>query len=179
MSAKIAAHPEVLMRDLRSGGAQQAGADLRQLILMGMLLTVQACSRPEQVWRYVDDLVFSSVGSTVFFKPEQVTMKKIHLDKGALVGQNVMVEGHVIRTGRYDTYMVMSDDTARMLVVLTDVDNKMSVLTRDIKSGRFPVRVIGTVEYGKKGLPFIQARNLRLGQVERSAQSPLKEGVSG
>lgn len=131
-------------------------------VLVVLLVLSGGCGRVEDFYGAVDSLVFRSIGGTVFSKPDQVTLKEIHLDKGALVGQDVMVEGQVIETGRYDTYMVMSDTTARMLVVLTDVDDTMRVLSKDVKVTKTPVKIIGTVEYGKKGLPFIQARSFMI-----------------
>ena len=142
---------------------------MKKVLSLAVLCLIQGCEQSEKMPLFIDKLVFSAVGSTVFSKPDQVTMQKIHLDKGALVGKDVMIEGKVLKTGRYDTYMVMSDETARMLVVLTDVDVKVRALNREIKSGQFPVRIIGTVEYGKKGLPFIQAKSLRLNPKEGSS----------
>lgn len=130
--------------------------------LMLLVVVSSGCGRIENFYGAVDSVVFRAIGGTVFSKPDQVTLKEIHLDKGALVGQEVMVEGQVIETGRYDTYMVMSDTTARMLVVLTDVDDTMRVLSKDVKVTKTPVKIIGTVEYGKKGLPFIQARSFMI-----------------
>lgn len=133
---------------------------MRTLLLCFLLFFSGGCEKSGKISSWIDSLVFSAMGGTVFTRLNLVTMKEIHLDKGALVGQDVMIEGQVIDTGRYDTYMVMSDATARMLVVLTDVDDAARVRMKAVGAGKRPVRVIGTVEYGKKGLPFIQAINL-------------------
>lgn len=77
----------------------------------------------------------------------------MHLDSGALLGQEVIVEGVVVNVGKYTTHLVLSDESARMLVVLTNVIDAEGVVASERKN----LRILGTVERGKMGLPFIMA----------------------
>lgn len=105
----------------------------------------------------VDDYSFNLTGGTVFSDPSQVTTKELHFDTGHLMGKEVILEGSIVSTGKYFTHLVMNDDSGRMLVVLTHLE-KAEDLLKDKELDR--VKVLGTVERGKKGLPYILARSL-------------------
>ena len=103
---------------------------------------------------FVDELSFGKWGTTVFTDPQQVSLKEIHLDTGNLLGRMIVVEGNLIEIGKHHTHMVVSDTTARMLVVLTQMRSA------EKKLGANPpkvLRILGVVERGKKGLPYISA----------------------
>jgi hypothetical protein len=107
------------------------------------------------------------MGSTIFSSPERLTLKEIHLDNGTLVGRQVIVEGVVEDVSPVGTFLVVSDHSARLLVVLTDVGHILSVLPKKSES----LQVLGSIESGKKGLPFVRALALR-----RSNGSSLDSG---
>jgi len=113
----------------------------------------------------VDHRSFRWFGGTIFSEPGQVTMKEIHLDSGNLLGHEVIVEGTVVKRGEYFTHLIISDETARMLVVLTNMDLSEELLK---KHSPKMLRVLGTVERGKKGLPFVLARALNPMQAPKS-----------
>ncbi len=104
--------------------------------------------------RWLDASSFGSFGTTVVSDPQQVSLKEVHLDAGQLVGQTIVIEGSVVNVGKYQTHLVLADSTARMLVVLTKVHDA----TGDFEK-RPPkaLRILGTVERGKKGLPYVSA----------------------
>lgn len=105
----------------------------------------------------VDAFSFNLTGGTVFSDPSQVTTKELHFDTGHLLGKEVILEGKIVFTGKYFTHLVMNDDSGRMLVVLTHLDNAESLLK---KKGTETIKVLGTVERGKKGLPYVLARSI-------------------
>jgi hypothetical protein len=99
--------------------------------------------------------MFQNVGGTVFSTPGPLTMKEIHLDNGTLTGRQVIVRGQVVEISENYTYLVLSDKTARMLVVLTDVEDAKPWLQTEKPT---LISIFGTVESGKKGLPYIMAK---------------------
>jgi hypothetical protein len=105
----------------------------------------------------VDKLSFELAGGTLFSEPSQVTTKEIHFDTGSLAGQDVIVEGEVQTTGKYFTHLVVNDEFGRMLVVLTQVEGAESFLLNHKPKH---LKVWGTVERGKKGLPYVLAKAL-------------------
>src|SRR5437660_1586217 len=67
----------------------------------------------------IDDFSFAYLGGTLFSAPPRVTLKQIHLDEGNMLDKVVIVEGTVHEVSPHETYLVLSDGTARMLIVLT------------------------------------------------------------
>lgn len=122
---------------------------------------LSACSFQGNWEQALDNLSFQYFGITLFSTPSQVTMKEIHLDKGLLVGHEVVVAGRVQDVGSYNTFVVLSDKTARMLVVLTDVIVNKSQMQLDLNNQE--ISVFGTVDYGRRGLPYVHARSVTYG----------------
>jgi len=106
----------------------------------------------------LDTLAFRLLGGTLFAHPDLLTMKEIHLDTGALKGKQVIVEGSVDEVSEHGTYLVLTDTSARLLVVLTDLEQGGSM----VRGGNKQLRVLGTIESGKKGLPYVMARSLNV-----------------
>lgn len=125
--------------------------------LIGVLLFMAGCHGEKTVMQVMDDAAFSWTGGTVFSDPGQLTMKELHFDDGKLLGREVIIEGEIISTGKFYTYLVLGDESGRMLVVLTHLEEAEEFL----KTGNPKViKVLGTVERGKKGLPYILARSV-------------------
>lgn len=127
--------------------------------LLAVLLTAVGCWRRETVPHLVDHVSFHFIGGTLFTNPDLLTMKEIHLDNGTLTGREIIVEGRVAEVSPHGTYLVLVDDTARMMVVLTDMESGGPLLKSEKPK---TLRVLGTVESGKKGLPQIRAHSLNL-----------------
>ena len=104
----------------------------------------------------VDSSVFTWTGGTLFSDPILVNSKDIHLDSGHLLGQSVVFEGKVVSKGDYNTHFVLSDKLGRMIVVLTDLNDKKLVALKQSKN----IKVLGVVERKSKGYPYISARAL-------------------
>lgn len=105
----------------------------------------------------IDSYLFSSFGWTLFSSPQQITLKEVHLDTGFLLGSEVVIEADVVDKSDELTFVVVKDSSARMLVVLTSLALDLDKI-KDAKS----VKVWGTVESGKKGLPYIGAKALNV-----------------
>jgi hypothetical protein len=105
----------------------------------------------------VDEWLFRETGGTLFSNPERLTLKEIHLDNGTLVGRQVVVEGVVQEVNPVGTFLVISDQSARLLVVLTDLENAIGRLPKKQEL----LHVFGSIESGKKGLPFLKAVAVR------------------
>lgn len=124
-------------------------------IIISFFLT--GCQKLNPIRDSIDDVSFKWSGGTVFSNPQQLTTKELHFDTGNLLGRSVIIEGDIVLTGNYFTHVVLSDASGRMLIVLTQMEDAEDILKRK-KPSR--LKVLGTVERGKKGLPFILARSL-------------------
>lgn len=119
-----------------------------------------ACVRFAEIPARFDRGAFARLGGTFFSKPDQLTMKEVHLDHGSMAGREIIVAGEVKEVSEHYTYVVLEDDSARMLVVLTGLASAAPWL-KDEKPKQ--LRVLGTIESGKKGLPYIRATALNDG----------------
>jgi len=97
---------------------------------------------------------FKLSGNTFFAKPEVISIKEIHLDQAKVRGREIIVEGLIALRGSNDTFVVLEDEAARLLVDITK-DLSVPELLRGAEAQR--VRILGTVETGKKGFPVFSA----------------------
>jgi len=143
---------------------------LRTFAISGFLvclsLILGSCEKTRELKQDFDYLSFRMVGATVFNKPNTVTTKELHFDTGRMIGRDVILEGKIVDLGKYDTYLVLSDGVGRMLVVLTHIEEAGDILNR---SKNRQLKVLGSVERGKKGLPYVLARSIKL--VKKTKQS--------
>lgn len=141
--------------------------DLRKLVVAFIvpMALASGCVKTEEIPTTLDRLAFQYIGGTLFTNPETMTLKEIHLDSGSLGGREIIIEGRVAEVSPHSTYVVLTDDTARMLVVLTDITTDAVGAHNGHPTA---LRVLGTIEAGKKGLPFVRAISV----------SAAKEGVA-
>lgn len=130
-----------------------------RLLLLALMIFLPACIDREVFIAFSDRFLFQHFGTTVFVNPSQLTMKEIHLDSASLRGKQVVISGKVVEVSDHFTYMVIGDDQARMLVVLTGLDSAGPTLRRAMPKS---VRVLGVVENGQKGLPYLMARSVNV-----------------
>lgn len=136
---------------------------MRLLLAACSLVLLSGCFKTEEMPGRVDRWSFHRFGGTLFGNPDLLTLKEIHLDTGTLTGREVIVEGHVAEVSKHGTYLVLKDTTARLLVVLTDMEAASALLSDEKPKA---LRVLGTVESGKKGLPYLKARSVNFAQPE-------------
>ncbi len=127
-------------------------------------LFIPACQDVTGFKTRVDIMVFDSFGKTLFSRPEVLTTRDFHFDNGGYFGREVLIEGQVKEWGQYDTHLVVEDEFGRLLVVTTEI-GKGEISVGDSESKA--VRILGVVERGKKGLPFLLAKSI----VELGAKS--------
>ena len=65
----------------------------------------------------------------------------------------------IVNIGKYMTHLIISDEEARMLIVLTDLTAAKNTIKRETPQ---LLRVLGMVERGKKGLPYVLAKALNI-----------------
>lgn len=127
-----------------------------RIMLLGLLLTL-GCARKAGMKESIDYVAFEYTGGTFFSEPERVSTKELHLDGGQLTGKEVIIEGDIISLGKYATHLMVGDDSGKLLVVLTaleDADVKMK--NRENR----PIKILGSIERGRKGLPYLLARSV-------------------
>jgi hypothetical protein len=133
-----------------------------RILFISLVFFSFGCNEVDSLKRYVDYASFKAMGGTLFSDPNKVTTKEIHFDSGRLLGREVILEGQVLSYGKFDTYLVLSDESGRMLVVLTHLVGADSEVEDTIKrqQNKSVLRVLGSVERGKKGLPYLLARSV-------------------
>ena len=132
---------------------------MRMVFLAAILALVSGCSPDHFVSRFADSVAFRVVGVAPVADVDTLTLKEIHLDNGGLTGRQVIVKGAVVSRSKHGTHLVMTDETARLLVVLTDLKPMQpNMREHDVEV----VSIMGTVESGKKGLPFLKASAVHL-----------------
>ena len=132
-------------------------AQWRWVVSGVMCLGLMGC-RDAGGWRVsVDRALFAWLGRPVLSTPIEATLKEVHLDDGHLGGRDLLVEGKVLEVSEHGTFLVLSDDEARLLVVLTELEDAAGLLNREHPAA---IRVMGSVETGTKGLPYLKARAL-------------------
>lgn len=130
---------------------------MHKVLSLLILLLLSGCKDWKEVGVYTDSLFFEWGGVTFFSKASQLSTKELHLEAGRLLGRDVILEGDIILVGKYYTHLVVSDGFGRMLVVLTQLEGVEDLL----KGGSVKrIKVLGVLERGKKGLPYILARSI-------------------
>lgn len=130
---------------------------------IGLLLS--SCEK-NAVKDYIDKLWFNYLGNTAFTDAGLITTKELHLDSGVLLGKKIIFEGEVISKGQYDTFVLMKDSYGRILVVLTNVVSAEKALQKENQP--YKLRVLGVVERGKKGLPYIMALSMSAKEIAKN-----------
>ncbi len=120
-----------------------------------------SCKPIERLEDGLDRWSFGMTGGTVFSNPFLVSTKQLHFDTGDLFGKDVVLEGEVIKKGEAGTYLVLKDGDGRILVVMTQLESSSREL-EGYKSGS--LRVLGRLERGKKGLPYVLAKAIKAGE---------------
>ena len=133
---------------------------MRSVLFLAVLSIASiSCEQPRGLAGEIDNAYFRLTGKTLVEEPVQLSTKELHLDTGTLIGRKVILAGDVIFVGEFATYAVVSDDSGRMLVKLTGIKNAESTMAK-LKSKK--LRVLGTLERGKKGLPYLVAEAIAI-----------------
>ena len=106
----------------------------------------------------VDGFIFTKFGWSFWQRPEAASIKRIHMESGQLLGKEIIVKGKVIEFGEHDTYLVLDDGAGRLLVTLSNIQKSQLVSAKKLDVS---LEVWGRVEAGKKGLPVLEAKDVR------------------
>ena len=128
---------------------------MRAVSCLVLMLVMSGCSAGDDMNQYFNRLNFSLTGGSFFSDASEVSVKQVLLDNGTLLGREVILEGELVDAGDFATHMIVKDNSGQLLVLLTDVDK----IIRNIKEVEASevVRVLGTVERGQMGLPYLGA----------------------
>ncbi|MES2746386.1 MAG: hypothetical protein V4655_13225 [Bdellovibrionota bacterium] len=124
-------------------------------LILVAALALSACQSASDLGTNLDTWSFSRTGGTVFTSPFQVTTKQLHFDTGELFGKDIVLEGDVEYFGAAFTHLLLADKEGKMLVVTTNLTDSYKEFG-ETKAAR--IRVLGRLERGKKGLPYLMAR---------------------
>ena len=118
-------------------------------------LVCTSCHSLQDVGQGLDTWSFAQTGGTIFGNPFQVTTKQLHFDTGELFGKDIVLEGKVEYFGAAFTHLLLADKEGKVLVVTTSLPE----LYKDFDKAIGPrIRILGRLERGKKGLPYLMAR---------------------
>jgi hypothetical protein len=84
----------------------------------------------------------------------------------------VIIRGGLVELGDQGTYAVIGDSTYKLLISLGELRDRSPLGADAIGNSGVEVRFLGTLEVGKKGLPFLVAtavhrRNVTPSEVRR------------
>lgn len=123
-----------------------------QTVILALLLS--ACDPSSSMFlRELDACGFRFLGGTLFSSALEVSIKQILLDHPSLLKRQVVVEGEVVELGDYGTYLIVSHNSDRLLVVVTSLAN-LSV------KKQLRVKILGMIE-NERGLPFLRAKAVK------------------
>ena len=130
---------------------------MRNAFRLGILfLMISGCRDDSNgIFNSLNSMIFKSFGFSLGTNALNLSIKELRLS-GNITESEVEIEGQVEEVSSNNTYFVISDQTARLLVVTTDLLPKVRDVVFEKGKGS-SVKVIGKVEIGKKGLPFLKA----------------------
>lgn len=130
---------------------------MRNVLCLGLLfLVISGCKEESNgIFHSLNSILFKNFGISISNNASNLSIKELRLS-GNIIESEVEIVGQVEEVSSNGTYFVISDQTARLLVVTTDLLPKVRDVVFQNSKGSF-VRVIGKVEIGKKGLPFLKA----------------------
>ncbi|MBP9708558.1 MAG: hypothetical protein KBD78_13020 [Oligoflexales bacterium] len=120
-----------------------------------LFLFFSACKQIPSIKEDLSNRFFQSNGRPLFKSAEKVPIKQVHLDLALIQGREIVVEGTIDRVSEFRSYLVLADDSGKLIVNLVNIYH----LPEEILLGQ-KVRVKGTIAYGKKGTPLLEAAAL-------------------
>jgi hypothetical protein len=130
----------------------------RMLILIASIVFIEGCGEKFNPTVFFDKVIFTQIADTIFEKPKIVGFKEIHLSNDFFTDKLVQVKGNVVEKGDLGTFIILGEGDDRLIVATTD-------LVREFRQRIYighSISVLGTVETGKKGMPFLRAQSIKL-----------------
>lgn len=122
---------------------------------VGLILLIilnQSCRRSSGDWWILDCYLFEKWGVIALSKYSSKKIKDVHLEGASLFNTSVLVQGRIEWVGEYQTYLIIQDEGARLLVDLTS--HPKVPLKKAFNIGE-EVRFAGKIKSGRKGLPHL------------------------
>lgn len=124
-----------------------------------------SCSRSEggrtrTIRESLDLWTFSTFGTMLFDSVPLESLRGVHLAGAGLLNRDVLISGVVDTMGAEGTYLVVTDDSARMLIDTTRL-SAAGFPSQGIRGRRLIIH--GEVKSGEKGHIYLMANALRRG----------------
>ncbi len=129
----------------------------RFYLLFCIFLHISCVKRELGFFEIVDNYFFRNYGETYFEHTNQVLIKDILLSSPSTNNQMVIVEGQVVEISPNYTYLILKDETASLLISLTQLSSYSEFLESK-PNQKF--KIVGKIERGKKGLPVLNTRSI-------------------
>ena len=131
------------------------------LLSLALVFGVSGCRRDgSSVAAGVSHLWFSSFGTSLSSDVHEIALKELHLSVDSLLGRTVIVRGPVVEFGEQGTYAVIGDDTSKLLISLAGAGSSGVLISEKVGHREFEFSFMGTLEVGKRGLPFLVASSV-------------------
>ena len=108
-------------------------------------------------WDLFERTLFRETGRVPFSSAVPVALSRLHLENSTFLDRSVRIKGEVIEVGDFFTYLVLFDGTAKILVLLADVDAH-PIFDSHLKTKK--IIVWGQVQNGTRGLPYMRAHEI-------------------
>jgi len=124
----------------------------KKYLLLFFLLS--SCERERSFRVWIDSLLLHSFGYTLFENSQHIiSIKEILLGRQELLSKSLVIDGHISHIGKFHTYLVLEDQGARLLVVLTNIVHNYR--WESIQRKPQKLRVVGVLKNGKMALPYL------------------------
>lgn len=121
-------------------------------------LGLSSCNNIADKARSSDNAIFSSYGRTFFSQSKLTSLKEIHLSSLEMIGRTVVVQGKIKKISPHGTFLVLNDGSATLLVVTTLLTTSDWFRRRNKIADNTNLSVLGEIESGTKGLPYLTAQ---------------------
>lgn len=138
---------------------------MKRIFLISFLLL--GCQQSQAFLESADVWLFRLLGRSVLSNINLVKIKDMHLNNSALLGKTVIVGGVLQEVGEHSTYLVLADNSARLLVKLNDLPQFFQSSSPATEAGHpdlsvgTSLRVFGVVNISRKGHPYVLAQALK------------------
>lgn len=128
-----------------------------RLFLAVPLLLVWGCEFNSGI---IDSKIFRHFGRTLMSPVEAVSIKDIHLNPSQYEEKFVEVQAKVDTVGEYSTFVVVEQNSSRLLVVQTDIPSFSDKINESDLGKTF--KIMGKLVVRKRGLPALEAKAVHL-----------------
>lgn len=126
-------------------------------LIAALLFGVMGCGGNSSLQQKANNFWFSFFGNTLGSNVREFALRELHLNVDSFLGKSIIVSGKLVEFGDHRTYAVIADSSSKLLVSLVKIGSGgEDVADLKMESGK-EIRVLGTLEVGKRGLPIVVA----------------------